>query len=171
VSTIVGAHTKTWRAARVMALESGAAPRAPMWPPAPRAVAACSSRWGRLLPVTPPQAGPVSPPACDRRAASRAARPAARRGVGEASGSAGDSRGRGGAGGDATGKGVLYFLYSRQAGKDASFAGLSLDEYLGLSEEEEAALWDRLFKEAEQELTIREHDIPPDFVPARQKRR
>jgi bifunctional DNA-binding transcriptional regulator/antitoxin component of YhaV-PrlF toxin-antitoxin module len=59
----------------------------------------------------------------------------------------------------------------RQAGKDASFAGLSLDEYLGLSEEEEAALWDRLFKEAEQELTIREHDIPPDFVPARQKRR
>jgi bifunctional DNA-binding transcriptional regulator/antitoxin component of YhaV-PrlF toxin-antitoxin module len=59
----------------------------------------------------------------------------------------------------------------RQAGKDAIFAGLSLDEYLGLSEEEEAALWDRLFKEAAQELTIREHDIPPDFVPARQKRR
>ena len=59
----------------------------------------------------------------------------------------------------------------RQAGKDAIFAGLSLDEYLGLSEEEEAALWDRLFKEAEQELNIREHDIPPDFVPARQKRR
>ena len=59
----------------------------------------------------------------------------------------------------------------RQAGKDAIFAGLTLDEYLGLSEEKEAALWDRLFKEAEQELTIREHDIPPDFVPARQKRR
>ena len=59
----------------------------------------------------------------------------------------------------------------RQAGKDAIFAGLSLDEYLGLSEAEEAALWDRLFKEAEQELTIRERDIPPDFVPARQKRR
>src|SRR4029434_413706 len=59
----------------------------------------------------------------------------------------------------------------RQAGKDAIFAGVSLDEYLGLSEEEEAALWDRLFKEAEQELTIRERDIPPDFVPARQKRR
>jgi bifunctional DNA-binding transcriptional regulator/antitoxin component of YhaV-PrlF toxin-antitoxin module len=59
----------------------------------------------------------------------------------------------------------------RQAGKDASFAGLSLDEYLGLSEEEEAALWDRLFKEAGQELTIRERDIPPDFVPTRQKRR
>ncbi len=57
-----------------------------------------------------------------------------------------------------------------QAGKDAIFAGLSLDEYLALSEEEEIALWDRLFKEAEQELTIREHDIPPDFVPARQKR-
>ena len=59
----------------------------------------------------------------------------------------------------------------RQAGKDASFAGLSLDEYLGLSEEEEAVFWDRLFKEAEQELTIREHNIPPEFVPARQKRR
>ena len=59
----------------------------------------------------------------------------------------------------------------RQAGKDAIFAGLSLDAYLELSEEEELALWERLFKEAEQELTIREHDIPPDFVPARQKRR
>jgi bifunctional DNA-binding transcriptional regulator/antitoxin component of YhaV-PrlF toxin-antitoxin module len=59
----------------------------------------------------------------------------------------------------------------RQVGKDAIFAGLSLDEYLALSEEEEIALWDQLFKEAEQELTIREHDIPPDFVPARQKRR
>jgi bifunctional DNA-binding transcriptional regulator/antitoxin component of YhaV-PrlF toxin-antitoxin module len=59
----------------------------------------------------------------------------------------------------------------RQAGKDTIFAGLSLDEYLALSEEEEIALWDQLFKEAEQELTIREHDIPPDFVPARQKRR
>ena len=58
-----------------------------------------------------------------------------------------------------------------QSGKDAIFAGLSLDEYLGLSEEEEVALWDRLFKEAEQELIIREHDIPSDFVPARQKRR
>ncbi len=58
-----------------------------------------------------------------------------------------------------------------QASKDAIFAGLRLDEYLALSEAEEVALWDQLFKEAEQELTIREHDIPPDFVPARQKRR
>src|SRR6266849_10021006 len=60
-----------------------------------------------------------------------------------------------------------------QAGKDAIFAGLSLDEYLALSEAEEVALWDQLFQlqEAEQELTIREHDIPADFVPARQKRR
>src|SRR4030095_5711734 len=48
----------------------------------------------------------------------------------------------------------------RQAGKDASFAGLSLDEYLGLSEEEEAALWDRLFKEAEQELTLARPPLP-----------
>jgi bifunctional DNA-binding transcriptional regulator/antitoxin component of YhaV-PrlF toxin-antitoxin module len=58
-----------------------------------------------------------------------------------------------------------------QVGKGAIFAGLSLDAYLALSEEEEVALWDRLFKEAEQELTIREHDIPSDFVSARQKRR
>jgi hypothetical protein len=58
-----------------------------------------------------------------------------------------------------------------QVGKGAIFAGLSLDAYLALSEEEEVALWGRLFKEAEQELTIREHDIPSDCVPARQKRR
>jgi bifunctional DNA-binding transcriptional regulator/antitoxin component of YhaV-PrlF toxin-antitoxin module len=58
-----------------------------------------------------------------------------------------------------------------RAGQDAIFAGLTLDDYLALSEAEEAALWGRLFKEAEQELKIREHDIPPDFVPARQKRR
>ena len=58
-----------------------------------------------------------------------------------------------------------------EVGKDAIFAGLSLDAYLAFSEAEEVALWDRLFKEAEQELTIREHDIPSDFVPARQKRR
>ena len=58
-----------------------------------------------------------------------------------------------------------------RAGKDAVFAGLSLDEYLALSEEEDNALWDRLFKEAEQELKIREQEIPAGFVPARQKRR
>ena len=58
-----------------------------------------------------------------------------------------------------------------QAGKDAIFAGLNLDEYLALSEEEEVNLWDRLFQKAEQELKNREQDIPPDFVPARQKRR
>jgi len=58
-----------------------------------------------------------------------------------------------------------------RAGKDAVFAGLSLDEYLALSEEEDNALWDRLFKEAEQELKIREQEIPAGFVPARQNRR
>src|SRR5215831_3224058 len=67
----MGAHQKTWRAARVMALESGAAPSALMWHPAPRA-AARSSRWWRLRPVPQPQAGLVSPPSCGRRAASRA---------------------------------------------------------------------------------------------------
>jgi hypothetical protein len=58
-----------------------------------------------------------------------------------------------------------------RASKDAVFAGLSLDEYLALSEEEDKALWDRLFKKTQQELKIREQDIPADFVPARQKRR
>ena len=41
--------------------------------------------------------------------------------------------------------------------------------YLALSEEEDTALWDRLVKETEQELKIREQNIPADFVPARQK--
>ncbi len=59
----------------------------------------------------------------------------------------------------------------KRASKDAVFAGLSLDEYLALSEEEDKALWDRLFKEAEQEMKIREQDIPAGFVPARQKHR
>lgn len=57
-----------------------------------------------------------------------------------------------------------------RAGKGAVCAGLSLDEYLALSDEEDKALWDRLFNEAEQELKIREQDIPADFLPARQKR-
>jgi hypothetical protein len=57
------------------------------------------------------------------------------------------------------------------ASKDAVFAGLSLDEYLALSEEEDKALWDRLFKKTEQEMKLREQDIPAGFVPARQKRR
>lgn len=58
-----------------------------------------------------------------------------------------------------------------RGGKDSLFAGLSLEEYLALSEEEDKALWDRLFREAERELKISEQDIPADFVPAKQKRR
>jgi hypothetical protein len=58
-----------------------------------------------------------------------------------------------------------------RVGRDEVFASLSLGEYLALSEEEDTALWDGLFKAAEQELKIREQDIPADFVPARQKRR
>ena len=65
---------------------------------------------------------------------------------------------------------VLRTSLARE-GKDAVFAGLSLDEYLALSEEEDNALWNHLFKEAEQELKIREQEIPAGFVPARQKRR
>ena len=56
-------------------------------------------------------------------------------------------------------------------GTDSLFAGLSLDEYLALSEEEDEALLDRLFQKAVRELKVREQDIPVDFVPARQKRR
>ena len=58
-----------------------------------------------------------------------------------------------------------------RVGRDAVFAGLSLDAYLALSEEAEKALWAGLFQEAEQELKSHEQDIPSDFVPARQKRR
>jgi bifunctional DNA-binding transcriptional regulator/antitoxin component of YhaV-PrlF toxin-antitoxin module len=56
-------------------------------------------------------------------------------------------------------------------GKKTFFAGLSLDEYLALSDEKDEALWNRLFKEALGEMKIVEQDIPADFVPARQKRR
>jgi len=72
-------------------------------------------------PQQPMVAAPACPPAPGRTGVAavlrpacgqQGARPAARRGVGEASGSAGDSRVRGGAGGDATGNGTLYFLYS-----------------------------------------------------------
>lgn len=58
----------------------------------------------------------------------------------------------------------------RRGGKDSFFAGLSLDEYLALSEGEDKALWERLFREAERELKVSEQDIPPHFVPAQQKR-
>ena len=72
-------------------------------------------------PQQPMVAAPACPPAPGRTGVAavlrpacgqQGARPAARRGVGEASGSAGDSRVQGGAGGDATGNGTLYFLYS-----------------------------------------------------------
>jgi bifunctional DNA-binding transcriptional regulator/antitoxin component of YhaV-PrlF toxin-antitoxin module len=58
-----------------------------------------------------------------------------------------------------------------RANEDTVFAGLSLDEYLALSEEEDKALWDHLFKKTEQEMKFREQDIPAGFVSARQKRR
>jgi len=58
-----------------------------------------------------------------------------------------------------------------RGGRDSLFAGLSLDEYLALSDEEDEALWDRLFKEAELEMKSGERDLPSDFVSAKQKRR
>lgn len=55
--------------------------------------------------------------------------------------------------------------------QDSFFAGLSFDDYLSLSEDKEVALWNHLIRETELEFKTGEHDIPADFVPARQKRR
>ena len=49
----------------------GSAP-GPHVAPRPARCGGLQRRWWRLLPVPQPQAGPVSPPACGRRAASRA---------------------------------------------------------------------------------------------------
>ena len=54
-------------------------------------------------------------------------------------------------------------------GQTAFFAGLSLDEYLALSVEEENVLWERLSQEAEREVKVIERDIPPHFRPAGQR--
>ena len=51
-------------------------------------------------------------------------------------------------------------------GQTAFFAGLSLDEYLALSVEEENVLWEHLSQEAEREVKVIERDIPPHFRPA-----
>jgi len=51
-------------------------------------------------------------------------------------------------------------------GQEAFFAGLSLDEYLALSAEEDKALWDRLSQAAAREVKVIERDIPPHFRPA-----
>jgi AbrB family looped-hinge helix DNA binding protein len=50
------------------------------------------------------------------------------------------------------------------------FGGLTLKEYLSLSEEEEKKLWDKLSNEAEQELRhVKELDAPAHFVSAGQR--
>ena len=54
-------------------------------------------------------------------------------------------------------------------GRESFFAGLNLDEYLALSEEEERALWDRLYQEAEAEVEPVEQEIPSHFRPAGQR--
>jgi hypothetical protein len=51
------------------------------------------------------------------------------------------------------------------------FGGLTIDQYAALSEEEDKALWDRLWKDAERKVTTVEQDIPPHYRPAGQKRR
>jgi bifunctional DNA-binding transcriptional regulator/antitoxin component of YhaV-PrlF toxin-antitoxin module len=56
----------------------------------------------------------------------------------------------------------------KAGGQTSFFAGLSLDEYLALSVEEEKILWDSLSHEAEQEVKVIERDIPPHFRPAGQ---
>jgi bifunctional DNA-binding transcriptional regulator/antitoxin component of YhaV-PrlF toxin-antitoxin module len=57
----------------------------------------------------------------------------------------------------------------KAGGQTSFFAGLSLDEYLALSVEEEKSLWDRLSHEAEREVKVIERDIPPHFRPAGQR--
>jgi bifunctional DNA-binding transcriptional regulator/antitoxin component of YhaV-PrlF toxin-antitoxin module len=57
----------------------------------------------------------------------------------------------------------------QEGGQASFFAGLSVDEYLALSEEEEKALWERLAQEAEREMQPVEQDIPPHFRPAGQR--
>jgi hypothetical protein len=55
---------------------------------------------------------------------------------------------------------------------DAPFlGGLTYEEYAALSDDEDKALWDRLWKEAEREVKIVEREIPPHVRPARQERR
>lgn len=51
------------------------------------------------------------------------------------------------------------------------FGGLSIEEYGSLSEEEDKALWDRLGKEAEQQVKSGERDVPAHYRPAGQERR
>jgi hypothetical protein len=51
-------------------------------------------------------------------------------------------------------------------GQETFFEGLSLDEYLALSAEEDKALWDRLSQAAAREVKVIERDIPPHFRPA-----
>ena len=51
------------------------------------------------------------------------------------------------------------------------FGGLTFEEYAGLSEAEEQALWDRLSAEAHRKVKVVEQEIPPHFRPAGQERR
>ena len=51
------------------------------------------------------------------------------------------------------------------------FDGLTYEEYAVLSDEAEQALWDRLTATADKQVDNAEHDIPPHFRPAGQKRR
>jgi hypothetical protein len=55
---------------------------------------------------------------------------------------------------------------------DEFLGGLTYEEYLALSEEEEEALWNRLFAEGEMDIEdFEEHEVKPAaYVPARQER-
>jgi hypothetical protein len=50
--------------------------------------------------------------------------------------------------------------------------GLTYEEYLNLSDDEETAFWDWLFAEGEMDIEdFEEHDVKPDaYIPARQER-
>lgn len=55
---------------------------------------------------------------------------------------------------------------------DEFISGLTYEQYLALSEEEEEALWNRLFAEGEMGIEdFEEHEVKPAaYVPARQER-
>lgn len=51
------------------------------------------------------------------------------------------------------------------------FGGLTFEQYVALSNEEEQRLWDREYARAKREVKLVERDIPRGFRPAGQKRR
>jgi bifunctional DNA-binding transcriptional regulator/antitoxin component of YhaV-PrlF toxin-antitoxin module len=51
-------------------------------------------------------------------------------------------------------------------GDEPFFASLTVDEYAALSEEEEEALWEKLYGEASRKVKYEEVEVGTDFIPA-----